>query len=125
MSSRTNRPRWSAWLLLVAALFIASAKSYAAPAISSLVPNSAIAGGPAFTLTVNGSEFGGLLTTECDGTGQPTDDLREQHSTDRCNYGRRHPQRRHRSSNGPKQQQWGAPKPRPLSHSPSITQFPP
>jgi hypothetical protein len=63
MSSRTNRPKWFAWLPLVVALFSTSARSYGAPVISSLDPNSAIVNGPAFTLTVNGSGFGGLLGT--------------------------------------------------------------
>jgi len=63
MTSKTRRPKFFVWLLIVAALFIASERTDAAPVISSLVPNSAFVKGPAFTLTVNGSGFGGLLGT--------------------------------------------------------------
>ena len=57
------------------ALLLAPANSYAAPAISSLAPSSAIAGGSAFTLTVSGSGFGGLLITpivQWNGSPRPT-----------------------------------------------------
>ena len=76
MSSSTNCPSWFAWLLMVAALFTTSAKSYAAPVISGLVPSSAIVRGPAFTLTVNGSGFGGgpliTATVEWNGSARQT-----------------------------------------------------
>ncbi len=62
-STKFSCPRWSAWLTIIAALFAVSGSSFAAPVISSISPSSATAGGPAFTLTVNGSGFGGLLIT--------------------------------------------------------------
>lgn len=42
----------------------------AVPAISQLSPNSATAGGPAFTMTVNGSNFGGKAVVNWNGTAQ-------------------------------------------------------
>src|SRR5206468_4786754 len=43
-----------------------------APAISSISPSSASAGGPAFTLTVNGSEFIPLSVVRWNGADRPT-----------------------------------------------------
>jgi len=60
---RSKCPKRFTWLPLVVALLSTSAKSYAAPVISSLDPPFASAGGPQFTLTVNGSDFAGLLIT--------------------------------------------------------------
>lgn len=67
-------------LLLMAALTLAcgySAKTMppaagTVPAISQLNPNAATAGGPAFTLTVNGSNFGGKAVVNWNGTAQTT-----------------------------------------------------
>lgn len=63
MRSRQIFSGLSAWLTIVGALAFSSVNVEAAPVISSLSPSSATAGGPQFTLTVNGSDFGGLLTT--------------------------------------------------------------
>lgn len=65
-------------LLLMAAFTLAcgySAKTMpaaagAVPAISQLSPNSATAGGPAFTMTINGSNFGGKAVVNWNGTAQ-------------------------------------------------------
>ena len=56
----------------VVALFLAPASSYADPVISGLDPISAIAGGPAFTLTVNGSGFGATSTVRWNGSNRST-----------------------------------------------------
>ncbi len=42
------------------------------PTISSLSPNAAVAGGPVFTLTVNGSNFDNSASVQWNGTGIPT-----------------------------------------------------
>ena len=63
MRSRQIRSGLSAWLTIVGVLAFSSANVEAAPVISSLSPNSATAGGSGFTLTVNGTDFGGLLVT--------------------------------------------------------------
>lgn len=65
-------------LLLMAALTLAcgySAKmtppaAGAVPAISQLSPDTATAGGPAFTMTVNGNNFGGKAVVNWNGTAQ-------------------------------------------------------
>lgn len=75
MSPRTDCPKCFLWLPLVVALFSTSTVSYAAPVISNLDPSSAIAGGAQFTLTVNGSGFGGASTTvtvRWNGSSRPT-----------------------------------------------------
>jgi len=74
MRLRTNS-RWFGLPGVLAALAINTANSYAAPKITSLVPNSAITGDSAFTLTVNGTGFGGLLiaaTVQWNGSARQT-----------------------------------------------------
>jgi hypothetical protein len=44
----------------------------AAPALNSLSPNTAVAGGPAFTLTVNGTNFASGATVRWNGAARPT-----------------------------------------------------
>ena len=81
MRSRQISSGWLAWLTMVGTLAFSSVNVEAAPVISSLSPNSATAGGPQFTLTVNGTGFGGLLITSTDaGAG------RQQHATDCHNH---------------------------------------
>ena len=63
MRSRQICSGLSTWLVIAWALAFSPANLEAAPLISSLSPSSATAGGPQFTLTVNGSDFGSLLTT--------------------------------------------------------------
>ena len=61
MRSRQICAGLSAWLLIAWALAFSPVNVEAAPVISSLSPSSATAGGPQFTLTVNGSDFGGCF----------------------------------------------------------------
>jgi len=75
MRSRTSRFNRSCWSLWVMALVVVPTNSYANHVISGLVPNSATAGGAAFTLTVNGTGFGNLLltsTVQWNGSARPT-----------------------------------------------------
>ena len=63
MHSRQICAGLSTWLLVAWAIAFSPVNAKADPVISSLSPSSATAGGPQFTLTVNGSDFGGVLTT--------------------------------------------------------------
>ncbi len=63
MRSRQVCARLSIWLFIGWAVAFSPVNLEAAPVISSLSPSSTSAGGPQFTLTVNGSDFGDLLST--------------------------------------------------------------
>lgn len=58
MQSTRSSLRWISVILpVILAVFSVTAASAAVPTISSLSPNSATVGGPAFTLTINGTNF--------------------------------------------------------------------
>lgn len=64
-------------VLLMTIVFITSCGSdrttkNAVPTLSSISPTSAVAGSPAFTLTVNGSGFVSASTVQWNGTARPT-----------------------------------------------------
>jgi hypothetical protein len=59
LRQQSNCPGWSRCMLILAGFLVGSGMSLAAPKphISNISPSSATAGGPAFTLVVNGSNF--------------------------------------------------------------------
>ena len=83
----------------VARIVTLTSSSGTSPTLSSLSPSSAAVGGPAFTLTVNGSNFvsGSVVQMERRGA---ADDLRERHAAHGGDSGQRHRERRRSASHG-------------------------
>ena len=70
-----------------------------AATLTSLSPSSAVAGGPAFTLTVNGTGFVSGATVQWNGA-SPYDDIRQQHSAEGRDRSERYRRRRHEAGHG-------------------------